>query len=115
MTTIYGIKNCETMKKACVWLDQNGVRYIFCDYKTMGISAALLKTWLKQVGWEVLMNTRGTTWRKLSPLQQANLDDAKATALMIEYPSLIKGPVIEHNDRVLVGFAPDGYAKFFKQ
>jgi len=110
VTTIYGIKNCDTMKKAFAWLDDHGVRYEFHDYKVAGIDAAKLKTWSAKAGWEVLLNTRGTTWRKLSPAQQAHMDEAKAIRLMVENPSLIKRPVVENGKAVLVGFAPDRYA-----
>lgn len=109
VTTIYGIKNCDTMKKAFAWLDAHGVAYDFHDYKKSGIDAATLKSWSKQVGWEVLLNTRGTTWRKLTPAQQSNVDEAKAVRLMTESPSLIKRPVIAQGRTLLVGFDPDRY------
>ena len=115
MTTIYGIKNCDTMKKAFAWLDDHGVRYDFHDYKKAGIDAARLKAWSKQVGWDTLLNTRGTTWRKLSPAQQANLDKAKALKLMSENPSLIKRPVLENGKDLLVGFAPERYGDAFRR
>jgi len=115
MTTIYGIKNCETMKKALAWLDDHGVRYDFHDYKTAGIDVAKLKGWAKQVGWETLLNTRGTTWRKLSPSQQANLDEAKAMRLMSGNPSLIKRPVLEHGGELMVGFIPERYSEAFRK
>lgn len=102
------------MKKAFAWLDDHGVRYDFHDYKTLGINAAQLKAWSKQVGWEVLLNTRGTTWRKLSPAQQANVDEAKAIELMSENPSLIKRPVLETGKELLVGFTTERYAKALK-
>jgi arsenate reductase len=114
MTTIYGIKNCDTMKKAFVWLDGHGVSYDFHDYKTAGIDIARLKTWSTQVGWEVLLNTRGTTWRKLSPTQQVNLDESKALKLMSQIPSLIKRPVLENGNALLVGFVPERYIEAFK-
>lgn len=110
MTTIYGIKNCDTMKKAFAWLSDHRVRYDFHDYKSAGIDAARLEVWSKKVGWEVLLNTRGTTWRKLSPAQQANVDQAKAIVLMKENPSLIKRPVLETGKVLLVGFDPAQYA-----
>ncbi|MEQ1880150.1 MAG: ArsC family reductase [Burkholderiales bacterium] len=113
MTTIYGIRNCDTMKKAFAWLDTHGIRYAFHDYKTAGIDATHLKAWSKQVGWEVLLNTRGTTWRKLSPAQQENLDEAKAIRLMIENPSLIKRPVLDTGKGLLVGFDPTRYTAMF--
>ncbi len=115
MPTIYGIKNCDTMKKAFAWLDGHGVRYDFHDYKTAGIDVARLQTWSKQVGWEVLLNTRGTTWRKLSPTQQAHLDESKALKLMSEHPSLIKRPVLENGSALLVGFVPERYTEAFKK
>lgn len=99
------------MKKAFAWLDDHGVRYEFHDYKKSGIDTARLKAWSKQVGWEVLLNTRGTTWRKLTPAQQANLDEAKALRLMSENPSLIKRPVLETGKELLVGFDAGRYAE----
>ena len=115
MTTIYGIKNCDTMRKAFAWLDAQGVRYDFHDYKTAGIDVTRLKDWSNQVGWEVLLNTRGTTWRKLSPTQQAHLDETKALKLMSENPSLIKRPVLETGKDLLVGFVPERYTEAFKK
>ena len=115
VTTIFGIKNCVTMKKAFAWLDGHGVRYEFHDYKTAGIDVARLQTWSKQVSWEVLLNTRGTTWRKLSPTQQAHLDESKALKLMSEHPSLIKRPVLESGNALLVGFVPEHYTEAFKK
>jgi arsenate reductase len=103
------------MKKAFAWLDGHGVRYAFHDYKASGIDLAHLKVWSKQVGWEPLLNTRGTTWRKLSPAQQANLDETKALNLMMENPSLIKRPVLENSKDLLVGFAPERYAAILKK
>ena len=101
------------MKKAFAWLDDHGVDYDFHDYKSAGIDATRLKAWSKQVGWETLLNTRGTTWRKLSPSQQAHLDEAKALKLMSENPSLIKRPVLDHGGALLVGFMPERYTKAF--
>jgi arsenate reductase (glutaredoxin) len=110
MTTIYGIKNCDTMKKAFAWLDSRGIRYAFHDYKASGIDADQLTAWSKQVGWEVLLNTRGTTWRKLSAAQQENLSEARAIKLMIQNPSLIKRPVLDTGKGLLVGFDPGRYS-----
>ncbi len=105
------------MKKAFAWLDGHGVDYAFHDYKVAGIEVAHLKAWSKQVGWDVLLNTRGTTWRKLSPAEQANVDEAKAIKLMVENPSLIKRPVLvlENGKNLLVGFAPDRYESALKR
>ncbi len=113
MTTIFGIKNCDTMKKAFAWLDQHDVRYEFHDYKKAGIDATRLKKWSTQVGWEILLNTRGTSWRKLSAAQQADMDEAKAIRLMGENPSLIKRPVLENGKALLVGFDAARYQEEF--
>jgi arsenate reductase (glutaredoxin) len=110
-TTLYGIKNCDTMKKARSWLDNQGVRYEFHDYKASGIDAATLGRWAGQVGWETLLNRAGTTFRKLSDAQKAELGERKALALMLEQPSMIKRPVLEMGKRILVGFSPEVYAK----
>ena len=107
---LYGIKACDTMKKARVWLDEHAVAYVFHDYKTEGADPARLKTWAKAVGWEVLLNRKGTTFRKLSDADKADIDEAKALRLMTEHTSLIKRPVLEVDGRVLVGFKPDLYA-----
>jgi len=110
-TTIYGIKACDTMKKARTWLDDHGVKYTFHDYKTEGIDAASLARWSKEVGWEILLNRSGTTFRKLPDAQKTNIDERKALALMLAQPSMIKRPVLEMGARVLVGFKPEIYAK----
>lgn len=115
MITIFGIKHCDTMKKAFAWLDAHGVTYDFHDYKTAGIDIGRLQSWSDQVGWETLLNTRGTTWRKLSPTQQAHLDEAKALKLMCEYPSLIKRPVLKTGQTLLVGFTPEHYAQALRK
>ena len=109
--TIYGIKACDTMKKARTWLDDHGVKYAFHDYKTSGIDAASLARWSKQVGWETLLNRSGTTFRKLPDTQKADLNERKALALMVAQPSMIKRPVLEMGTRILVGFKPEIYAK----
>jgi arsenate reductase len=111
--TIYGIKNCDTMKKARVWLDENGVAYTFHDYKTEGVDKAMLERWAGQVGWETLLNRAGTTFRKLPEAQRENVTEKKALALMIEQPSMIKRPVLDVGGKLLVGFKPDIYAKHF--
>ena len=97
------------MKKAFAWLDAHRVAYEFHDYKASGIDVERLKEWSRQVGWEALLNTRGTTWRKLSPSQQAHLDESKALKLMSDNPSLIKRPVLESGKELVVGFAPERY------
>ena len=109
-TTIYGIKNCDTMKKARIWLDQRGVQYAFHDYRAEGIERARLERWCKAVGWETLLNRAGTTFRKLPDKDKEGLTAAKAMKLMLEQPSMIKRPVLDlGRDRLLVGFKPDVY------
>jgi arsenate reductase len=109
MTTIYGIKNCDTMKKARAWLDQKGVAYDFHDYKASGIDRARLEGWARKVGWEVLLNRAGTTFRKLPDKEKEGLTESKAFALMIAQPSMIKRPVLEGGGKLLVGFKPEQY------
>jgi arsenate reductase len=107
--TIYGIKNCNTMKKARAWLDDVGVEYDFHDYKSSGIDRERLGSWSKQVGWEKLLNRAGMTFRKLPDADKANIDEKKAIALMIAKPSMIKRPVLDVDGKLLVGFKPDEY------
>lgn len=109
-TNIYGIKACDTMKKARDWLDKNGVAYGFHDYKTQGVDRARLEKWAQAVGWETLLNKAGTTFRKLPDADKANIDANKAIALMLAQPSMIKRPVLEHGAKIIVGFKPDVYA-----
>ena len=108
--TIYGIKNCDTMKKARAWLDKHGVDYSFHDYKTAGIDKDRLARWSKAVGWEVLLNRAGTTFRKLPDAEKTNLTEKKAMALMLAQPSMIKRPVLDVGGKLLVGFKPESYA-----
>jgi arsenate reductase len=112
--TLYGIKACDTMKKARTWLDSHGVRYEFHDYKASGIDAASLARWSKQVGWETLLNRNGTTFRKLPEAQKTDLNERKALDLMRAQPSMIKRPVLETGTRILVGFKPESYAQDFR-
>lgn len=112
--TIYGIKNCDTMKKARNWLDDHGIVYAFHDYKTQGLDAATLDGFLQQQPWEVLLNRAGTTFRKLPEAERQNVDQAKARALMLEQPSMVKRPVLNKDGQLLVGFKPENYAAFFK-
>jgi arsenate reductase len=109
--TLYGIKNCDTMKKARTWLDSHDVAYDFHDYKASGIDNAHLQHWSKVVGWETLLNRAGTTFRKLDDGAKQGLTEAKAIALMLEQPSMIKRPVLESGGKILVGFKPEIYAK----
>lgn len=108
--TIYGIKNCDTMKKARAFLDKRGVAYAFHDYKTTGIERAKLEGWTKKVGWETLLNKAGTTFRKLPDKDKEDLTEAKAIKLMLAQPSIIKRPVLElGGGKLLVGFNPEQY------
>ena len=114
MTTIYGIKNCETMKKARAWLDAHDVAYMFHDYKASGIDKATLEGWAKHVGWETLLNRAGTTFRQLPDADKQGLNEKKALALMLNQPSMIKRPVLDLGHRRLVGFKPELYAAALK-
>ena len=109
--TIYGIKNCDTMKKARAWLDKAGVDYALHDYKTAGIEREQLERWAKKAGWEVLLNRAGTTFKKLPDKDKEGLTEKKAIALMLAQPSMIKRPVLEFGGKLLVGFKPEIYAK----
>jgi len=109
--TIYGIKNCETMKKARAWLDVAGVAYDFHDYKSAGIDRDRLAKWSKQVSWERLLNRAGMTFRKLPEADKTRLDEKKAISLMLAKPSMIKRPVLDVDGRLLVGFKPEEYEK----
>lgn len=110
MITLYGIKACDTMKKARTWLDQKGVEYRFHDYKKDGVDANQLSAWCTEHGWETLLNRQGTTFRKLSEDEKRDIDTDKAIALMQANPSMIKRPVLDIGSRRLVGFKPDLYA-----
>jgi len=112
--TIYGIKNCDTMKKARAWLDGRGVAYSFHDYKAEGIDRARLQRWAKEVGWETLLNRAGTTFRKLDDAAKEGLNESKAIALMLEQPSMIKRPVLDLGGKLVVGFKREIYAKDVK-
>jgi arsenate reductase len=106
---LYGIRNCDTVKKARAWLDQRGVEYRFHDYKVAGIDMARLDRWCGEVGWEALLNRAGATFRKLPPSARESIDEKRAMALMLAQPSVIKRPVIELADKLIVGFKPELY------
>ena len=114
MVRIFGIKNCDSMKKAFSWLEANGVPYDFFDYKKAGIAETNLPDWSTRAGWETLLNTRGLTWRNLSDDEKLAVDAEKALKLMAQYPSLIKRPVLDTGSDLLVGFSPESYAKALK-
>ena len=115
MVTLYGIPNCDTIRKARKWLDQHNIEYIFHDFRKDGIDAGQLENWSKQVGWETLLNRRGTTWRQLPEEVKETIDEARALDLMIEHPTLIKRPVLEHGKDVRVGFKEADYKTLFQQ
>jgi arsenate reductase (glutaredoxin) len=112
--TIYGIKNCDTMKRARRWLDDHHVAYAFHDYKSEGVDRARLESWSKAVGWETILNRAGTTFRKLPDEAKDELTKAKAIALMLEQPSMIKRPVLDVDGKLLVGFMTDAYEAALK-
>ncbi len=108
---IYGIKNCDTMKKARAWLDAHGVEYEFHDYKTSGIERGVLEGWVREIGWEKLLNRSGTTYRKLPEKNKEGLNEEKAIALMLAQPTIIKRPVLEVGGKLMVGFSPEVYGR----
>ncbi|MEM5470935.1 ArsC family reductase [Hoeflea sp. AS60] len=111
--TIYGIKNCDTMKKARTWLADHQVETTFHDYKASGIDREHLERWCDEAGWKTVLNRAGTTFRKLPDDQKQDLDTDKAIALMLAQPSMIKRPVLEADDRIIIGFKPELYEQFF--
>ena len=113
-TTVFGIPNCDTVKKARIWLDEQGITYQFHDFKKQGVPAERLPDWMQAVGWEKLLNTRGLMWKKLSEAERADVDEAKALALMAQYPALIKRPVLDTGSLLIVGFTPENYAEQLK-
>ena len=110
MVTLYGIPNCDTVKRARAWLGERGVAFTFHDYKKAGVDPARLAAWIDRLGWETLLNRRGTTFRALPEADRQQLDAAKAARLMIAQPSLIKRPVVEAGGDLLVGFDPAAWA-----
>ena len=111
MITLYGIVNCDTIKKARKWLSDNGKDYSFHDYKKQGVPEKELRRWVKQLGWETLLNKRGTTWRKLDEATKASVDETSAIQIMLDNPSIIKRPVLSSDKTLLVGFSEDEYAQ----
>ena len=109
MITLYGIPNCDTMKKARKWLQEHDVEYRFHNYKSDGVPEKELKNWIRQVGWETVLNRRGTAWRKLDDTAKENLTEKSVIRLMLENPSIIKRPVLDRNGKITVGFSEDSY------
>jgi arsenate reductase len=111
MLKVYGIKNCDTMKKAFAWLEAKGIAFEFIDYKKAGVVDAQLPDWNQRAGWQLLLNTRGLMWRRLSEEERTDVDETAALALMRDYPTLIKRPLIDTGTTLLVGFDPERYEK----
>ena len=109
--TIYGIKNCDTMKKAFALLDKRGIDYAFHDYKKEGVPGARLSAWASEFGWEKIVNTRGPTFRKIPETERTDLNQARALKLLAQYSSAIKRPIVESGKKVIIGFDPDEFAK----
>lgn len=113
---LYGIKNCDTIKKAKKWLEEQQIAYQFHDYRADGLDAELLRSFIEQLGWESLLNTRGTTWRKLNESVRQSINNADSAAeLMLAQPAIIKRPLLAHNHRMLLGFNPDQYTQFLAE
>ena len=115
MTTVYGIKNCDTIKKARKWLTDNGVDYKFHDVRGDGIDVASIENWIEQAGWETVLNRRGTTWRKLDSSIQESTNRHNVSALLAENPAMIKRPVLDMNGRITIGFKAENYQTIFKK
>lgn len=113
--TVHGIKNCDTVKKACKWLEAQNIAYHFHDFKKEGLEEKELKAWVNEVGYETLLNTRGTTWRKLPEAQKQPMDEARAIPLMLDNLSLIKRPVVKKDSQVFVGFSVEKYEAIWKK
>lgn len=112
--TIFGIRNCDKMKKARAWLEAEGVAYRFHDYKAEGIARATLEGWVRQIGWTALLNRSGTTFRKLPDAEKESLTEERAVGLMLAQPSMIRRPVLEAAGRLTVGFEPDAWGRFLR-
>lgn len=113
MITLYGIPNCDTVSKARKWLASNNIEYQFHNFKKDGLTEATLSNWIKELGWEVLLNKRGMTWRKLPDDSKTDVDQEKATAIMLDNTSIIKRPVLDVDGKIYVGFKPEQYQELF--
>lgn len=114
MVELYGIKNCDTVKKTRLWLDNNGISYQFHDYRVDGVTQNQLQSFADKLGWEKMLNRSSTSWRQLTPEQQADLSEAKALQLMLAMPTLIKRPILDTGSDLLIGFKPDTYQTLLK-
>ena len=115
MVTLYGISNCDTIRKAKKWLDSASIDYQFHDYRKQGLEKQALEQWAQQLGWEALLNRRGTTWRKLDEAQKQDIDQARAIDLMLEHPAMIKRPLLKTDDQLHLGFSDAAYQGLFNQ
>ncbi len=113
MTTLYGISNCDTMKKARAWLDGRGIDYLFHDYKRAGLPETLARAWVAELGWEAVVNRRGTTWRRLPESVRASMDAESAVRVMIENPSIVRRPILDTGNARHPGFSPEQYQEIF--
>jgi len=114
MTTLYGIKNCDTIKKARRWLEENGVEYRFHDMRTEGITRSDLQHWMKTLDWETLLNRRGTSWRKLPESARNSINKTNAINIMLDNPAIIKRPVLAYMNKFYLGFSADSYQSIFR-
>lgn len=114
MTIMYGIPNCDTVKKARAWLGERGIEYTFHDFRKNGVNPVWLRAWVDEFSWETLVNRKGTTWRKLPEETRENMDEAIALVVMEEQPSIIKRPLLDMGTRHVVGFSPDSYRELFQ-
>ena len=114
MVTLYGIHNCDTVKKTRAWLEERGIAYTFHDWRKDGLNPVWLRSWLDEFGWETLVNRKSTTWRNLPEQTRDNMDEAIALAVMEDQPTLIKRPLLEMSTRRVVGFSPDAYRQLFQ-
>ncbi|MEH6469296.1 MAG: ArsC family reductase [Porticoccus sp.] len=113
MITLYGIKNCDTVKKARKWLDEQTISYQFHDLRTDGLTSGMVTQWIKAAGWETVLNKRGTTWRKLAPDTQQQVTEKNVTELLLEHPAMIKRPVLDIDGNITIGFKADNYTMIF--
>ena len=114
MIRLFGIPNCDSIKKSKKWLKENNIEFEFHDYKKQGVPEKELRSWIKQVGWEVLLNKRGTTWRKLDDDTKNSVNEKEAIQIMMDNPSIIKRPVLNSNNVITVGFKPEIYKELFQ-